>query len=130
MAKLKGYSGIRPGVTQDLTPDFYEDMPEAERPVFTVSFATVTEKQEMYDRFYQDDGKGYLELKPGTKVEAMAKVIRSHVKGHKNWPDEFKTTGGEVDADLYETYDVEIRNFLYKSIMAGVSEEEANAVKS
>ena len=125
MNQLKGFHGIRPGTTEDFTPEMYADLPDADKPVFTLEAMTVSERQDFYDTYFELSGDKLVMLK-GKRSEAMKAVIVPKVKAAVNWP------LSVVDVDFYESLGLEVRSALYSRILNGadVTTSEAQAVKS
>lgn len=129
--KFKGFSSIRPGATKEFTPDFYltpgQD-PTGSEPVFTITYPSISEKQSIYDRFY--DGNY---IAKGMTGAAFVAAILPRVKGMRNTPVAFKAdAAGNLETSVYDIMDFELRSALYSEIMKGgeLKDEESNGTKS
>ncbi len=132
MAKVKGFSGIRPGFTKEFTPPIYiEEGKEktGQEPVFTLTYPTVSQKQAIYDKFY-DGGH----IARGMTGDCFEAVICPNVNGMRNCPMAYSTEidGKTLAQAIYDQFDFDLRGELFSEIMTGgeMDAEEANAVKS
>ena len=130
MAKTKGFSGIRPGAIKEFTPDMYIEEGKEKtgaEPVFSLTYPSISEKQSIYDRFYE--GNRIAKGQTGACFEA---VIRPHVKGMRNVPAAFEMDDQKhLVSAVYDMFDFDLRGALFSEIMTGgePTDEETNGVK-
>lgn len=126
MASTKGFSGIRPGATRDFIPEMFQKDPEP-RPTFVLTILTITQKQSIYDRFYDN-----ARIMQGMTGECYEAVILPNVKGMKNCPEKFAAIDEKLDPVIYEQFDFKLRAELFYEIMSAgrVTKGETDGVKS